>query len=115
MGRIATAIARWIWGGMLWFMRRPVLKRARRNAVKILPESLRERAQRSIHAQDRFARRYGIRMLAAVIQLCAVSMLFSITMTLVLIALQNGWLSAPDPTQAAPIEAPNAHGAGDAA
>jgi hypothetical protein len=97
---------------MLWLMRRPALKRARRNAVQLLPEPVRDRARRSIHAQDRFARKYGIRMLSAVIQLCAVSMLFSITMTLVLIALQNGWLTAPEPVQASPIEAPTARGLG---
>jgi hypothetical protein len=48
---------------MLWFMRRPLIKRMRRNAPNLLPERKRAAAWENIKAQDRWAMKHGQSMI----------------------------------------------------
>lgn len=71
---IATQIARNVWSAMLWFMRRPWMRRLQRGSVKLLPEGpRRDRAWARIRRQERFARKYGLRILTWVVTACLVS------------------------------------------
>ncbi len=73
-------LARRIWGGMLWFIRRPAIRRLQRASLMLVPESRRERAHQSMIAQERLARRIGLPTLRFVLRL----LFFSIFMTLFL-------------------------------
>ncbi len=53
-------IARRVWFSILWFMRRPPVKRLRLTYPKYLPARNREKAWESFRSQEKWARRYGL-------------------------------------------------------
>lgn len=57
---MVTRLARFTWGSLLWFMRRPPIKRLRRNWIHWVPEHRRARAWEHFRSQERWARRYGL-------------------------------------------------------
>ncbi|MBS1715932.1 MAG: hypothetical protein JST30_16515 [Armatimonadetes bacterium] len=72
---VATQIARNVWAAMLWFMRRPWVRRLQRNWVKLFPEGpRRDQAWAGFRRQERFARKYGLRILTWVVTLCLTSL-----------------------------------------
>jgi hypothetical protein len=77
MSWLAGRLARFVWFGMLWFMRRPPIKRLRRSSVLLVPSRCRERAWRSVVRQDRFARRWGLLTLTLMFNLLLASTLVS--------------------------------------
>lgn len=62
-------VARRVWYALLWFMRRPVLKRMRQNWVHHVPESRRDKAWERFRRQERWARRYGLTIIRFVVLL----------------------------------------------
>lgn len=77
MSWLAGRLARFVWFGMLWFMRRPLMKRLRRSSVSVFPVPYRERAWRSLVRQDRLARRWGLPVLTLMFTLLLASLLVS--------------------------------------
>ncbi|MFQ3677976.1 MAG: hypothetical protein SNJ74_08535 [Fimbriimonadaceae bacterium] len=94
---MARPLARLIWGGMLWFMRRPPVKRFRRGFVRFLPESRRAGAWESVRRQDRFARRYGLTVLTISLGISIAIVFFGIAYSLALELYNRGQLSLPAP------------------
>lgn len=82
---------------MLWFMRRPPIKRFRRGFVRFLPESKRAGAWDSVRRQDRFARRYGLGVLTVCLTISIAILLFGLAYSLALELYNRGQLSLPDP------------------
>lgn len=63
MSFVADWLARRLWAAMLWFMRRPAIRRLQRGHVLLFPKGAREEAWRRFRAQERFARRHGLTLL----------------------------------------------------
>lgn len=59
MSQFAEILARWVWGWLMWFVRRPAVKRFQNNALQNGPEKMRPMRRRWMVANNRFARRYG--------------------------------------------------------
>lgn len=74
-------IARRIWFGMLWFMRRPRIKRFRRTWIQRVPEYRREAAWSSFRRQERWGRRHGLPILRGVIGVAFVVIFAELTAT----------------------------------
>ncbi|MCW5935826.1 MAG: hypothetical protein KIT11_00775 [Fimbriimonadaceae bacterium] len=71
MSETALWIARRVWWAMLWFMRRPWMKRVQRASINLWPEGAkRESARASFRRQERLARQIGLRVLHGVFTLC---------------------------------------------
>ena len=96
LSRFSYWLARKVWGFLLWFLRRPPVKRFRAQAHLLLPRWARERARENIVRQDRFARRYGLKLLTISFFILTASFLLSITAMVALQLLDNGWLTYPD-------------------
>lgn len=95
MGQLTRFLARQIWIALVWYMRRPPIKRMRRNVTGLMPGKFGERARQSLSRQDRFARRYGITMLTWSLNLLFASLFITGTYVLVTTASENGWLTVP--------------------
>jgi hypothetical protein len=63
MSWAASRIARFLWKGMLWLMRRPWMKRLQKASFHLVPPSRRDGAMASLRAQNRWARHFGLRIL----------------------------------------------------
>jgi len=70
--------ARWIWGAMLWFMRRPPVKHLRFHFVDWLPEHKRARAWEHFCQQERWARKNGLTLITFVVGLAELIILLQI-------------------------------------
>lgn len=93
MSAVATVFARRLWAAMLWFMRRPWMKRLQRNSVKIFPEGpRRDKAWESFRKQERFARRYGLKILVWVVTLCLYCLTFVLIYSVLSNGIEQGWL-----------------------
>ncbi len=90
---IAREMARATWAALLWWLRRPAVRWARRNWVRLLPARFRERALRSLYAHDRFARRYGVASLTAMFTLLLGSVLLSLAALFVTYLYESGALT----------------------
>lgn len=100
MSYVARVIARQLWAAMLWFMRRPWMKKLQRGSVKLFPEGdRRDRAWASFRRQERFARKYGLKILTVVVTLCLTSVVLLFAYSLIMRALEEGWLPSRE-TQA---------------
>lgn len=81
---------------MLWYMRRPMIRRMQRAAPRLLPERMRPRAREKYLAQERWARRYGLRVIHSMLLV----LLISIGMTLIfqgfLELISQGYFAVPD-------------------
>lgn len=84
----ASSIARLLWAWILWFMRRPTIKEARRRIPNWLPPSKRAAAWDRIRAQDRWAMKHGRRILTFAVNVLLIS-LFANTIYFGLIWLQS--------------------------
>lgn len=93
MSFLAQALARRLWAAMLWFMRRKWMKRLQRSSVTLFPEGpRRDKAWEGFRNQERFARKYGLRILTGVITVCLYSILLLVLYNVVYLALEQGWL-----------------------
>lgn len=88
-------IARKVWGSMLWFMRRPLVKRLRRRMI--------ERQVRRgvpdwmlITTQDRLAHRHGLRVLTICFSLLLGSIFMAGAYLAVLQLYESGLLQPPE-------------------
>lgn len=89
-------LARRLWYAMLWFMRRPRVKRLRLNFPSYLPEKSRAGAWNSFRRQERWARQYGLTVMRVVVALFGSIILFQLLGALVLTLQSNGGLSVPE-------------------
>ncbi len=64
--------------------------------LQLLPERRQMIALDNIHRQNRWARRYGLPVLVVTIRLCLISIMFSVTFQLVILAVERGALTIPD-------------------
>jgi len=102
MGRLSYEIARFIWALLLWIIRRPTIKRIRQQLPNRLPGPMREGASDSMLRQDKFARKYGIRILQFTVSVVGLMIVFSLVSNLVLFAVDQGWLSVPSNADQSP-------------
>ena len=93
--RLSAILARHIWAGMLWFMRRPRIKRMRRRIWERWPEPRRTRIKDSIQGQDRWALRYGRRIVTVLVAFALGSLLVFSTYYLALWLVESGALTMP--------------------
>lgn len=88
-------VARHIWWAMLWFMRRPLIKRTQRWAFDLGNPGPSKRRDHFI-AQERFARKYGLDILTWLLNIlvvavfCAFAYVWSVNMS-----LEGGLLRGP--------------------
>lgn len=87
--------ARKLWWGMLWFMRRPWMKRLQRWSWQIQPESRREKARLSLQRQNLFALKYGLRLLRLTVMLFFGSVMLTLSYLAVLELQQAGAFEVP--------------------
>ncbi len=85
-------LARQVWGGMLWIMRRPVIRRAQRGSVNLFPERMRPWARENYLSQERWARRYGLRLITLVVRLFVLSVAATAIYMGLLELFNRGWL-----------------------
>ncbi len=96
MSRLANFLARIIWFWTLWFVRRPFIRRTQNRSWGWMSEPAQLRAQRSLRRQNRFARKYGLRLIQFTITLLFASMVLSVTAYLAINLYDAGFLSVPD-------------------
>jgi hypothetical protein len=96
MSRLADILARWLWAYSLWLIRRPWMKRLQRSALSLVPEGRRAASTEGIRRQNRFARRYGKRILSFAIACMLASLMLTFTFQLALLLLDSGVLTMPD-------------------
>lgn len=92
---MARWLARRLWYGMLWLIRRPLSRKLQRAAVNLAPPHRREKVRTSMIQQERFARRIGLPLLTFVIRLFFVSVFLTFTLLFILTAQAEGWLIIP--------------------
>lgn len=97
MSGLARLLARNLWAAMLWFMRRPWMKRLQRGSIQWFPEGpRRDHAWESFRKQERFARKYGLRILTAVIMVCLYSIALAVAYSFLTYAIDQGWIPLKD-------------------
>lgn len=72
------------------------MKRLQRRSLRMLPSGVQGRAHASTVRQNRFARRYGLRMLSVSINLLLASVLITVCYQTVLYMQESGTLTVPD-------------------
>lgn len=93
MNFLAVPLARMLWAGMLWFMRRRWMRRIQRNSVKLFPDGPnRDRAWKNFRSRERFARRYGLRILTFVINCCLYSIAILMIYSFLTYAIEQRWI-----------------------
>ena len=69
------------------------MKRLQRNSVKFFPEGpRRDRAWEGFRKQERFARRFGLRILTFVVTVCLYGLCLSVIYSLLSYLVEQGWL-----------------------
>ena len=97
MNFIATRIARNIWAAMIWFMRRPWMRRLQRNSIKIVPEGrMRDKAWDNYRRREKFARRHGLGILTGVVSLFLYGFAFVCVYSFLSRAIELGWIPSKD-------------------
>lgn len=96
MSALARYLARLLWGSMLWFMRRPWMKRLQRASRNLFPANKRDQAWRSMVRQNRWARKVGLPMLTVAVNLLLASLVLTTTYFVVLGMYESGTFTAPD-------------------
>ncbi len=76
-------VARQLWYGMLWFMRRPRIKRFRLHWHQRIAEPARTKAWNNYRRQERWARRYGLKIMQVVVTLFSLVILSQLFAALV--------------------------------
>ncbi len=78
---------------MLWLIRRPFSRRLQRALIKTVPEGqLRESAGKRMLAQEKWARKYGLKVLEFVFAVFYYCLGLAFVMFLVMQAIEHGWL-----------------------
>lgn len=80
---------------MLWFMRRPWMKRLQRNSTKWFGPDREARAWESLKKQNAFALRYGLKILTFAINLLLASALITGSYLLLGYLRESGALQVP--------------------
>lgn len=88
-------VARRLWYFLLWFMRRPVMRRAQRRMLSFLPEGRRDKALKNIHRQNDFARRIGLNLMRTMVSILFLSFGLSATVMIVSEMAARGALTVP--------------------
>ncbi len=87
MRLISRCLARRLWWGMLWLMRRRWMRRLQEAAINLSPEGpKRDKSRASLLSQERMARRWGLPLLTFSIQV----LLYSILLTNLYLAYLEG-------------------------
>lgn len=89
---LARPMARNLWAAMLWLMRRPWMRRFQRRSMNWMREPGRSRAWERFRRQERFARRYGLKILTGVLTVCLYSIAFMAIYQALLTWMVQGWL-----------------------
>lgn len=104
-------VARRIWAGMLWVMRRPHVRRLQRAMILAVPVKVRPKALKTFLAQERFARRHGLPILTFFVGLFFVSFAFTVVYYGMTEVLERGWIRLPQQEEAsAPTAVPKPSG-----
>ena len=96
---LADVIARRLWWGMLWFMRRRPIRLLQRRWLTWVRESKRDSALKSLKRQNQWARRYGLRMLRFAVTVLLASAVVTYSYGFVLQLYEQGVLSPPETLQ----------------
>lgn len=92
MKPIAHWIARRVWWAMLWFIRRPKIRRLQRMGLNLVPESRRERARQNTRRQEQWARRYGLTILTWSFTFLLYVVVATLAYLTVLRIISEGWI-----------------------
>ena len=95
---IAKFLARRLWYGMLWLIRRPWVRRWQRASYRMLPPRIRDRAWQVHLKQERFARKWGLPTLTVAIAVLMFSIALTMVYWFVVWLWAGGWLSLPQKT-----------------
>lgn len=95
MSALANFLARLIWWSCLWLMRRPLIKKLQRRSSHFFPKGFGSRARDSFIRQNRFARRNGVRIIAAILNLFFAYTLVLIAYVMVLSLNEDGFFTLP--------------------
>lgn len=88
-------IARRIWWGMLWYMRRPFIRRLQRAAINLAKPEKREKARQAMIKQEKFARRIGLPLITFVVRFFFLSVVLTYLTMFILNGVADGWLVIP--------------------
>lgn len=88
-------MARELWWAMLWFMRRPWMKRLQRASTRIFGEARQAKAVASLQRQNAFARRYGLPLITIALNLMLASILVTTAYLILLNLGESGALTVP--------------------
>ena len=81
-------------------MRRPWMRKLQDSTIAWLPEEARKRAAHNMMRQNRFARRFGLRVINFSLNLLLGSILLSMTAGCVMGLMENGVFTVPDEIKA---------------
>lgn len=95
MSVIAHWLARRLWWGMLWLMRRRWMKRLQRASTRIRGPKHEARAWESLKRQNAFALKHGLRILTVSITFLLASMIITGSYLLLLKLTEAGALQVP--------------------
>lgn len=104
MNLIVDPVARWIWASMLWFLRRPRIKAWR---LRLITGGRNDRSKERFIAQERFARRHGLRLIRSVLTIFIISVMATMLYLFGIRAVNEGWLKLPDSAQDRAAPAPS--------
>jgi hypothetical protein len=96
LSHLARWLARHLWWGMLWLMRRPWMSSLQRRSLLLFPPASRERTWKSMVRQNRFARRYGLKILTVAVNVLLASIIITLSFLLALNLVDQGILTVPD-------------------
>lgn len=96
MGEAARYLARFCWWWMLVLMRRPWMKRLQRGWISRYPPTKRDKAWNSFKRQNRFARRYGLKLLTISLNILFISFFVTMTFRVVVWLYESGFLEPLD-------------------
>lgn len=88
-------VARRIWWCMLWYMRRPFMRRMQRAAINLYRPEKREKARLTMIKQEKFARRIGLPVLRFVLKFFVLSVVISTFALFIINGVADGWLVIP--------------------
>ncbi|MEQ1822978.1 MAG: hypothetical protein ABL949_10735 [Fimbriimonadaceae bacterium] len=95
MTQLARFLARRLWFGMLWFMRRGWMKRLQWAAVKIGGPKREAKRREAWQIQNAFARRIGLPLMTGLITVVLWSIVVTCSYYLILEMMDRGWIPMP--------------------
>jgi hypothetical protein len=96
MSAIANWLARHAWYWMLYFMRRPFIKRLQRRWLREVPGEPYKRFPKAFVRQNRFARRFGLHLLTFTFNLFLVSVFITFAYQAATSMLESGFFQPPE-------------------